>query len=184
MYVYCCCGSGIFYFNQSVARGTFVLQSKAGINNVTKSSTSTNYCIAPIVTSETQRKVVFWVAATDCCVLDESAESGARSWCWDRYQTPGSLQSASLLIRESSTLDMYERARMGSCNALARNNSIAEYCSLPVVYLQLEEATTEETLQATFVHGTIFACLMAFMWPCIFYIFVQILNPVLVSKLL
>jgi hypothetical protein len=157
------CDSGIYHFNSTA----FVYQDKVGIAG----SGSSFKCVAPIVVSKAQTKVVFWAAdASDCC-------SKSSSTCWNSYTTTGTALNAFPLFRYMSAIDSkYEAARQASCNMLAFNTSAtgSYLCSLPAVYLTVD-ANPEETAARNKSRGFLFAGLMTGLWPCVLGVLVAVI---------
>jgi hypothetical protein len=155
--------SGIYHFSQSASSGTaaFINQAKAGAFSGQVGFGLDWFCVAPIVTSWNQTKVVFWAADTGCCSQSEVT-------CWLKFNSPGSAAISASLKAPLRFFDVFEKARFASCSNLAVNTSISAWalCSLPVVYLDVASSTTaEDTVNYNLLCGLLFTCLIAILWP-------------------
>ncbi len=167
--------SGIFHFQPTA----FVNQALVGSSIVRGKGGRTFYCTAPIVTSLTQARVVYWV--TDfgsCCAASVTS-------CWNAVSSPGSIDGAYLQVRRPEYISSaYSDARAASCARLATLNSTysaASICSLPTVYLTLA-ASPEAERDSLFVRGMTYVGVMTGLWPLVFLVVAFVFIGMITKK--
>ena len=152
--------SGIFHFQPTA----FVNQARYGYTVVSsKKGGDSYYCTAPIVSSSTQARVVYWVTGSGCC-------SKTSASCWNGASSPGSVDGAYLQVRRPDYISsVYADARVGACARLAALNttySAASICSLPTVYLTLD-SSPEATRDSMYSNGMTYVGVMTGLWPLV-----------------
>jgi hypothetical protein len=152
--------AGIYHFQPTA----FVNQDRYGYSAVASSKDpDTYYCTAPIVSSSTQARVVYWVTGSgDCC-------SASGTTCWNAASSPGSVDGAFLQVRRPEYIDSYySDARVGACARLAFNTtySAASICSLPTIYLTLD-SSPEATRDSLYTKGMKYVGVMTGLWPLV-----------------
>jgi hypothetical protein len=154
--------AGIYHFLPSA----FVNQDRYGywVDESTKDAAKrVYYCTAPIVSSLTQARVVYWVTDTgDCC-------SSSGTSCWNAASSPGSVDGAYLQVRRPEYISSsYSDARAAACARLAFNStySAASLCSLPTVYLTLD-SNPEATRDSLYTKGMAYVGVMTGLWPLV-----------------
>jgi hypothetical protein len=154
--------SGIFHFQPTA----FVNQDRYGYSVVTtkKGGGRTYYCTAPLVSSSTQARVVYWVTDYGSCCSPYGTS------CWNTASSPGSVDGAYLQVRRPDYISSsYEDARLGACARLALLNSsfsAASICSLPTVFLTLD-SNPEATRDSLFTKGMVYVGVMTGLWPLV-----------------
>ena len=137
----------------------------------TKKGGSIYYCTAPIVTSATQARAVYWLTDYGSCC----AWSGTS--CWNAYSSPGSISGAYLQVRRPEYMSStYSDARVRACARLAMLNASitsASICALPAVYVVLN-ADPEAARNTMHSQGMTYVGIMTGLWPlvlgCIFLV--------------
>jgi hypothetical protein len=153
--------SGIFHFQPTA----FVNQERFGYSVAsTKKGGKTYSCTAPIVSSLTQARVVYWVTDYGSCC------SPTGTSCWNAASGPGLVDGAYLQVRRPDYISSsYSDARAGACARLALLNSTfsaALICSLPTVYLTLD-STPEATRDSLYTSGMAYVGVMTGLWPLV-----------------
>jgi hypothetical protein len=122
------------------------------------------YCTAPIVSSSTQARVVYWVTDYGSCCSSNGTS------CWNTASSPGSVGGAYLQVRRPEYIDSsYSDARVNACARLALLNttySAASICSLPTVYLTLD-SNPEATRDSLYSKGMTYVGVMTGLWPLV-----------------